>query len=271
MESSRVLVVDDETLVRRVLGDALRQAGYRVYRAASRAEALTILEETGADLMLLDLQLGDDDGVEVMRTARSRWPNLPIIILTAHGSMSSAIEAVRNDAADYLLKPIRMDVLKARVADILDQHRVSQQRTERIRTMYEQLQALVEDEGLDTARGAAPQPTPSASLRAGPLMIDVQQHVARMDGQPVDLTPTEFAILYAMVRQPGVVISCNQLIQSFQSSQMDEDEARTVMRPHIVRLRRKLEPDPHRPQYIQSVRGIGYRWSDTDDQGGDER
>ncbi|NNJ10838.1 response regulator transcription factor [Chloroflexales bacterium ZM16-3] len=269
MGSSSILVVDDEALVRRVLGDALIQAGYRVHRAADGTEALAVLEETSAHLMLLDLQLGEEDGVDVMRAARSRWPNLPIIILTAHGSMSSAIEAVRNDAADYLLKPISMDTLRARVSEVLDQHRASQQRSERIRTMYEQIQALVEDEGIGTERAPAPAPL-NATLRTGPLMIDVQQHMVRMAGQTIDLTPTEFAILHTLVRQPGTVIPCTQLIQAFQHGQMEEDEARAVMRPHIVRLRRKLEPNPQQPLYILSVRGIGYRWNDGDDPVGDD-
>lgn len=269
-ESASILVVDDEALVRRVLGDALSQAGYRVYRAASGAEALALLESNGADLLLLDLQLGEEDGVDVMRAARNRWPNLPIIIITAHGSMASAIEAVRLDAADYLLKPISMEVLRTRVAEILERHRASQQRNQRIRDMYQQIQALVEDAGIVSPKPAQSQPAPGVALRAGPLSIDIQHHMVRMIGQPVDLTPTEFAILHTLVRQPGVVIPCVQLIQSFQNVQMEEDEARTVMRPHIVRLRRKIEPDPQRPIYIQSVRGVGYRWNDLDPSTSDE-
>jgi DNA-binding response OmpR family regulator len=259
LEQASVLVVDDEMMVRRVLGDALRQSGYRVLQASSGAEALARLDEAGADLMLLDLQLGEDDGVAVMRSARGRWPNLPIIILTAHGSMASAIEAVRHDAADYLLKPISMETLRTRVAEVLMRHQASQQRSERIRHMYQELQALVLDEG--PGSGAAPaQQGLGAILNAGPLTIDVQRHSVRMAGQPVELTPTEFAILHTLMRQPGLVIPCVQLIGAFQNAQMDEDEARAVMRPHIVRLRRKIEPDPQRPVFILSVRGIGYRW-----------
>ncbi|NTV66071.1 MAG: response regulator transcription factor [Oscillochloris sp.] len=263
IESASILVVDDEALVRRILGDALAQVGYRVQRAASGAEALALLDSPGADMMLLDLQLGEDDGVDVMRAARSRWPNLPIIILTAHGSMASAIEAVRNDAADYLIKPISMDALRTRVAEVIERHRANQQRSERIRTMYQQIQELVKDEGLDAGRDTPPPTSGETALRVGPIAIDVQQHSVRMAGQTVDLTPTEFSILHTLVRQPGAVIPCVQLIQSFQHVQMDEDEARTVMRPHIVRLRRKLEPNPQQPIYIQSIRGIGYRWNDT--------
>ncbi|WP_129628919.1 response regulator transcription factor [Candidatus Oscillochloris fontis] len=262
-ETASILVVDDEAVVRRILGDALAQAGYRVQRARNSSEALELLEHPGADLMLLDLQLGDDDGVEVMRIARSKWPHLPIVILTAHGSMSSAIEAVRLEAADYLLKPIGIEALRTRVAAVIERYRSNQQRHERIRSMYQQLQEIVKDEGMEM--GSEPMLTNNhnhgSSLRVGDLSIDIQQHTVRMRGQTVEVTPTEFAILHTLARQPGMVIPCVQIIQAFQNVQMEEDEARTVIRPHIVRLRRKLEPNPQRPIYIQSVRGVGYRWS----------
>jgi two-component system KDP operon response regulator KdpE len=183
--------------------------------------------------------------------------------------MASAIEAVRQEAADYLLKPISMETLRTRVAEVLTRHRATQQRSERIRHMYQQLQALVADEGLGNAMPPAPQAA-GAVVHAGPLAMDVQQHMVRMAGQPVELTPTEFAILHALVRQPGTVIPCTQLIGAFQPGQIDEDEARGVMRPHIVRLRRKIEPDPQRPTYILSVRGVGYRWGDAGEVASDD-
>lgn len=265
-ESTTILVVDDEAVVRRVLGDALSQAGYRVRTASGVEEALAQLGQGAVDLMLLDLQLGGRDGVEVLREARARWPLMAVLILTAHGSLSSAIEAVRLDAADYLLKPIGIDALRARVAEVLARQRANQQRQDRIRHMYQQLQALVQDEGL------LPQAEQAVGdiYQAGPLSLDVPRHKVRMAGQPVDLTPSEFSILQTLARANGAVVPCVQLIQSFQNVSMDEDEARQVMRPHIVRLRRKIEPDPQRPCYIQSVRGVGYRWNSAGEGGGEE-
>jgi len=264
-ETATVLVVDDEALVRRVIGDALAQAGYRVQSAGDADEALALLAQGPPDLMVLDLQLGRHDGVEVLRAARARWPQLPVLILTAHGSLSSAIEAVRLDAADYLLKPIGIEALRARVAEVLARLRASRERQERIRQMYAQLQAIVQDEGL-----AAPAVARGNVYHAGPLSLNVPRHQVRMAGQPVELTPAEFAILHALVRADGAVVPCVQLTQSFGTGEVAEDEARQVMRPHIVRLRRKIEPDPQRPAYIQSVRGVGYRWNAAGDGGGEE-
>lgn len=261
-QGATILVVDDEAVVRRVLGDALAHAGYRVRSAATGEAALSSMAEDPADLILLDLQLGDTDGVAIMQVARERWPQTQVIILTAHGSLASAIAAVRHDAADYLLKPIGVDELRQRVGQVISRARASRDRQERIRVMYQQLQALVADEGL-----AAPQPEmpPGGErLTLGPLTIDVSRHVVRIGSQPIELTPTEFAIVHTLARSQGMVVTCRQIVGSFQGAVESEDEARQILRPHIVRLRRKVEADPANPVYIQSVRGVGYRWGGGD-------
>lgn len=262
-EHTHILVVDDETVVRRVLGDALAQAGYRVRTAASGEQALALMAEHAADLVLLDLQLGDSNGVDVMQVIRKRWQQTQIIILTAHGSMSSAIAAVRHEAADYLLKPIGVDALRQRVGEVLVRHRASRERQELIRNMYQQLQSLVEEEsspGAAAEAAAPPVQLDERTLVAGPLVVDSGRYQVSMNGQSIEVTPTEFAILQMLARNPGSAVNCIQIVQAFQAGVDNEDEARQIVRPHIVRLRRKIEPDPAHPRYIQSVRGIGYRW-----------
>ena len=130
MKKATVLIVDDELMVRRVLGDALTRAGYAVELAGSGHEGLQRLHSPGIDLLLLDLFLGDLDGVEVMQEARQLWPQLPIIMLTAHGSLSSAISAVRCGAADYLLKPISVETLRESVARVLEKSTAVNHRSE---------------------------------------------------------------------------------------------------------------------------------------------
>lgn len=265
-----ILVVDDELIVRRVIGDALRQASYRVETAGDIGSALELMGRVEIDLLLLDLQLGASDGLELLRQARQFVPQLPVIILTAHGSLPSAIEAVRQSVADYLLKPVSMEALRTRVAEVLTRNRSRHAREERIRAMYTHLQALMQEEGLiEEHDQRATQATPISGREAleqgksyttGPLVIDVPQHQVRMGQQIIEVTPTEFTILLEMVRQPGAVITCAQLVYASQAITLDEEEARQVVRPHIVRLRRKVEPNPQHPTYIQSVRGMGYRW-----------
>jgi DNA-binding response OmpR family regulator len=256
--SETILIVDDELVVRRLLGDALRRSGYAVELACSGAEAIERLTRPGVDLLLLDLQLGDVDGVQVMQEARRRWADLPIVMLTAHGSLPSAIAAVRYGAADYLLKPIAVDALRERVAAVLAETGASRMRQDRLRSMYVQMHDLLQSEGL--IAGDAAVRRRETRRRAGPLRVDVQQHRVTMDGEQVEATPTEFAILVQLIGTPGAVVSCSQLAQAINTAVDDEEEARQLIRPHIVRLRRKLEPDPQQPRYLASVRGVGYRW-----------
>lgn len=265
MGTETVLIVDDEVVVQRVLGDALRRAGYAVEVANNGSEALERLAQPGVDLLLLDLRLGDIDGVQVMQAARAQWPRLPIVMLTAHGSLPSAIAAVRYGAADYLLKPISVDALRERVTAVLADHQATQARAERLKSMYFQFQTMLRSEGLlhETTIGASGSMSLTTVYVAGPLRLDVQRHAATMHGQPVDLTPSEFAILRELLNQPGAAVSCLRLAQAIQTVAEDEEEARQLIRPHIVRLRRKLEADPQQPCHLISVRGIGYRWDSS--------
>ncbi|MEN9938525.1 MAG: hypothetical protein RLZZ387_5104 [Chloroflexota bacterium] len=259
MPNETILVVDDELVVRRVLGDALRRSGYSVELASSGAEAIERLGRPGVDLLLLDLQLGDLDGVQVMQTARQRWADLPIVMLTAHGSLPSAIAAVRCGAADYLLKPIAVEALRDRVASVLSETGSARGRQDRLRAMYLQMHDLLHSEGLIGEQPAS-QSRGDEVRQAGPLRVDAHRHLVTMSGAAVDTTPTEFAILMELLEKPGAVVSCSRLARGINTPVDDEEEARQIIRPHIVRLRRKLEEDPQQPQHLISVRGVGYRW-----------
>ncbi|HEX5689255.1 MAG TPA: response regulator transcription factor [Roseiflexaceae bacterium] len=261
MSKATILVVDDEAVVRRVLSDALRRAGHDVELAACGMEALKRLAQPGVDLLLLDLQLGDIDGVEVMQAARRNWPELPIIMLTAHGSLPSAIAAVRANAADYLLKPISMEKLREVIEETLERHNRFRTRGAQLRSMYEQMGTLLQSEGLLPSMAVFdPADVSGAVYEAGPLRLDARQHTVMLRGQPLDVTPSEFAILQELLRAPGTVVSCLQLAHAIQTIADDEEEARALIRPHIGRLRRKVEYDSQQPSHILSVRGIGYRW-----------
>jgi DNA-binding response OmpR family regulator len=262
-KAATLLLVDDELVVRRLLGDALARAGYHVEVASNDTEALERLARPGIDMLLVDLRLGDADGVQVMQAARQLWPRLPIIMLTANGSLSSAIAAVRAGVADYLLKPIDLETLRQRVAAILDDYYLSRARAEQLASMHSQLQAMLYGEGWlrEAPAGTPTQPPAGQVYRSGPLSLDVQYHTVLMHQQPVDVTPSEFAILVELLRHPGVVVPCLRLTKAIQTAVDDEEAARQLIRPHVVRLRRKLEIDPQQPSYLLSVRGLGYRWA----------
>ncbi len=267
MIRSTLLLVDDELIVRRLLGDALTRAGYHVELASSDTEALDRLTRPGINLLLVDLRLGDADGVQVMQAARQLWPRLPIIMLTANGSLARAIAAVRCGVADYLLKPIDLDTLRERVATILDDYYRSRAHAEQLTSMYSQLQTILQGEGWlrEAPIGTPAQPGCVRVYRSGPLVLDVQCHSVLMHQQAVDVTPSEFAILVELLSNPGAVVPCLRLTEAIQTAVDDEEAARQLIRPHIVRLRRKLERDPQQPCYLLSVRGLGYRWANEPD------
>jgi DNA-binding NtrC family response regulator len=141
-QPARILVVDDERAVRMMLETALRAQGYRVQAAASGREARDQLKDEEFDLVLLDLQLGDTDGIEILRELKHFWPATEVILLTAHGSINSAISALRHGAFDYLLKPAQIQDIRERVERGLEQRRVSQQRGELLQRISESARAL---------------------------------------------------------------------------------------------------------------------------------
>jgi DNA-binding response OmpR family regulator len=259
MSKPTVLIVDDEAPVRRILEDALERINLQIEVASTGGMALKRLAEPGIDLLLLDIQLGDIDGVDVMTFARQRWPQMPIIMLTAHGSLSSAIAAVRAQVADYLLKPVSISVLRDTVQRTLSNHRRQHIHEQRLKTLYAQMDLLLRDTEFET-ESSLPLTTPRQVYESGPLLIDVQQHIALLHNQPIAITPSEFIILQELLREPGTVIPCLRLAQAINQMIQDEEEARLLIRPHIGRLRRKIERNPQEPVHLVSVRGLGYRW-----------
>ena len=129
-QPATILVVDDERAVRMMLEAALRAQGYRVQSAGSGGDARDLLSGEEFDLVMLDLQLGDTDGIEILREIKQAWPATEVILLTAHGSINSAISALRHGAFDYLLKPAQVTDIRERVERGLEQRRTAQQRSE---------------------------------------------------------------------------------------------------------------------------------------------
>jgi DNA-binding response OmpR family regulator len=256
-QPATILVVDDERSVRMMLEAALRAQGYRVQTAATGTEALEMLIENEFDLLLLDLQLGDTDGIEILREAKRRWPATEVILLTAHGSINSAIAALRHGAFDYLLKPAQVQDIRERVERALDERRKAMQRTELLQRISDSARALGMIEG--DAQGVAPaQPTSSDRIEVGPLLLDLRRHGASLGSQVLALTRTEFALLTALAQQHDTALSYGTLSEAVYGRAQPEDEARALLRPHIARLRHKLESTGVSGIALVSIRSMGY-------------
>lgn len=254
-QPATILVVDDERTVRMMLEAALRAQGYRVQTAASGNQAQDMLAEE-FDLVLLDLQLGDTDGIEILRSVKERWPATEVILLTAHGSINSAIAALRHGAYDYLLKPAQVQDIRERVERALDERRKGLQRNELLHRISESARALGVIEG---GEGALPQQSANSDrIEVSTLLLDLRRHSASLGNQVLSLTRTEFALLTALAQQPDTALSYSALSEAVYGRAQPEDEARALLRPHIARLRHKLEATGVGGVALVSIRSMGY-------------
>ncbi|RME75045.1 MAG: DNA-binding response regulator [Chloroflexi bacterium] len=260
----RILIIDDEPNVRLVLARALQHEGYRIDTASGGQEAIRLLSTAVPpyDLLLLDLKMEPVDGLEVLRRARQQDPDLSIIILTAHSSLESAVEALRLGAFDYLFKPVKPETVRRRVKDGL----VARQQAVKKRRLLEQVEALRQT--LDTLTGttlpAVPPDSAPRFVRSGGLIIDRLHRQVTFQGQLLELTTAEFDLLLHLVLAAPRPVPPLELAQTALGYTCTEQEARDLVKWHIHHLRRKIEPDPARPSCIKTVRHRGYLWAGGD-------
>lgn len=235
-EPIQVLIVDDEEGIRTALAEILRREGYVITTADSGEEALARLRETAFDVAILDLKLGGRvDGLRVLEAINWRWPATAKIILTAHGSLDSAMEAIREGVNAYLLKPVRAQELRQTVKQVLERR---QQQASEV---------------------AGPQGEEESIVRSGPFEADLDARVVMLDGVPLDLTVCEFELLVHLMRNHRRVVPPPELVEVVRDYECSHlQEARDIIKWYIYRLRRKVEPNPSRPRYILNVRGVGY-------------
>lgn len=255
MSTANVLVVDDEPVIRNFLVRVLEREGYSVQAATNGREALQHLDARPYDLLLTDIKMDQLDGVGLLTEAKRRDPDLAVILLTGHATVASAVEALRQGAHDYLLKPVKNeDIVAAVAAGLADRQR--QQRRDQLEVLAEQMLSVV------GPRNGAPPPaddTPPRHLSSGPLALDTAAYIATLDDQRLDLTPTEFRLLHELLREPGAAFDYVTLVQGACGYTCTRQEAREIIGTHVLNLRRKLGIAPDAPLYVESVRGVGYR------------
>ena len=245
--------------MRATLTEILQGEGYRVSAAASGEAALEILKQTPIDLMVLDLKMAGLDGLQVTEAAQQISPDAVIIMLTAHGTLESAISAMRRGAFDYLLKPASVPEITAAVQRGL-QHRAQAMRQHDLITL---MQRAIKELQLPGAGATGDSGGRDRFIQSRGVSLDLQRHVATASGNLLDLTLTEFKLLSYLMQRPDQVVSPRELVSAVQGYDADEHEARAIVRVHVRRLRQKLEPDPDNPQYVLNVRGVGYLFAST--------
>lgn len=254
----QILIIDDDTNVRSILARCLSHEGYVVKTAANGAKALQMLVESAYDLLLLDLHIEPVNGLEVLKFARKKDPDLAVIIYTACNSLESAVEAFRLGAFDYLCKPVTPALIRQRVQEGL-QHRqqalYQRQLISQLASLRRALDDLIPQVTLSSSRPDGPR-----FIHSGKLIIDRRYRTVTLDGSPLDLTTTEFDLLLCMVEAAPEPLSPRQIVNRAMGYDSEDLEARDITKWHIHQLRRKIEPDPAHPRYIKTVRLKGYMW-----------
>ncbi|MBC2666806.1 response regulator transcription factor [Novosphingobium flavum] len=221
---SRILCVDDEPAILRLIGAVLARDGHEAVTAADGQSALAALGRGQIDAVLLDLGLPDRDGLELIPLFRAR-AGLPVIVLTARGDVAEKVAALDLGASDYVTKPFDGDELLAR------------------------LRAALRAAGATVGAGGV--------LVHGPVELDIPRHAVRLSGEPVALTPKEFAVLRVLLTAGGRIVTHAELLEQVwgKAHRDDVEYLRVVVRA----LRLKLEEDPAQPMLIRNEPGIGYR------------
>ena len=222
-----VLVVDDEPTISEVVSRYLERAGYTARTAADGLEAIRLVEESSPDLVVLDVMLPQVDGIRVLRHLReAEGRDVPVILLTAKGEQDDKLTGLRAGADDYVVKPFSPRELVARVDAVL--------------------------------RRTSPPDEDAAPLRFDQLEIDARGRRVASAGEEVPVSQREFELLHFLASHPGQAFSRDDLMERVWQTTLPGDTSTVTV--HVRRLRAKIEPEPERPRFIQTVWGVGYRF-----------
>ncbi len=280
-EATHVLVVDDEAAIRYSVSKTLQRVGYQVTEAASGEEALDIMMRQSFDLVLTDIRMPQGlDGVELVRRIKDIDAETIVVLMTAYPSLSTAVEALRLGAHDYLIKPSSSQDIRQCVSRGVERARNLRRRRALLDAIRSNVSALRRsdaepagtpnysaerlDDKLSMVENGA-ESTLSSVMQLGPLTIYPGRYQISINDRSINLTPTEFDLLLYLAAHRGRVVSCHELVREVRGYAVDEAEAREVIRPHVSNLRRKLKQSGQDEDLIVNVRGIGYRLSEQID------
>jgi DNA-binding response OmpR family regulator len=232
----QTLIVDDEQNIRTFIGRALELVGYEIELAADGKQALDLIRDKHYDLVFLDLNLGGKvDGLRVLEAIRWRWPDTAVIILTGHGSLESAMQAIREGVDIYLLKPVGPDQIRDAAQEAIEKRK--------------QYFSLKQEEA------------EQVELRVGPVYVHKDKLIVKKDDQEVDLTSREFGLLVYLMQNTHRVVPPKELAREVGGfSPESSHEARNYIKWYVHQLRQKIEADPANPTLIQNIREGGYRF-----------
>ncbi len=262
-----ILLVEDDTAARMVTADTLQGAGYMVIKAPDGETAITLLEQHTFAVVISDIRMRKVNGIAVLEAARKQEYRPSVILLTGYGAMETAIAALRKGAFDYLLKPCNPDTLLATVDRAIRQRRDDLSKTEAMHTI---LQIASKVQHYEIEPDEPPPESPSSSsyqkevrgryLRIGDMSIDYYRHEISLDGRPLHITRTEYALLSCLAEAQGRVLTYSEIVRHTHGQQMDDAEALLLLKQHIRNIRSKIPS-----AYLVNVRSTGYMLIDPNE------
>jgi DNA-binding response OmpR family regulator len=260
--TGHILVIDDEASLRKTMARILQQAGFQVTTAEDAEQGLAFLKTSTFDLILTDLRMPGIHGLDALKLITANYPSLPVILFTAQPDVNSAVEALRHGATDYLLKPLKPEVLIERVRTILS----NQQKEKRKRDILQQIESLQEELkkiGNGVAGNQVPAlpeiPSNGRYISRGKLVLDLHSRRVTINEESLNLPPTSFDYLLVLARHTPNVVDYQTLVAEAQGYQTDFREAQELTKWHIHQIRQVLENDIRNPTRLINVRGTGYR------------
>ena len=261
--SGHILIIDDEVSLRQTLARILQRAGFEVTTAANGAEGVSLVSQHLFDLVYLDIRMPDMSGLELLKTIHAKYPDLPVILFTAQPDLNSAVEALRNGATDYLLKPLKPQAVVERTNSIL----ANQQKERRKRELLRQIDSLQDElNALESPQGEKTHLKPEQAstaddrfLKRGALTLDLHTRRVTMNDRVINLPPTSFDYLLSLARHTPNVVDYQTLVSESQGYEADMREAQELTKWHIHHIRQAIEPDSRNPVHVINVRGSGYR------------
>ncbi len=265
---AKILVLDDDPLIRKYVEKVLTHEGHQIVAVGSGEAALALVVKEKFDLALIDLKMPGMGGMEVLGALHQQSPDTVVIVLTAHASLESSVEALRQGAHDYLFKPCKAVQLRESVRTALLKRRQSLRR-HRLLTQLEQnmTRNLAEIRTAAAEQFTAPHLAsaehaggPARFLQHGSLIVDSMRHTITFKGHLLELSPTEFDLLAYLVSEAPRVVSPEELVREVQGYKSEPWEARDTVRYHIYRIRRKIKAATgiKGSDVIRTMRGVGY-------------
>lgn len=260
--SGHILIIDDEASLRQTMARILLRAGFEVTTVASGQETLAILNEHSFDLIYLDIRMPDMNGLDVLKIIHEQSPDLPVVLFTAQPDLHSAVEALRRGATDYLMKPLKPELIVDRTRTIISDQAKKKRRRE-IQRQMEELQAEIDSlDGLiptERKTGQLVDPNSNRFIKRGALTLDLHTHRVMINDRTVSLAPTSFDYLIVLARHSPQTVDFQTLVAEAQGYQTDAREAQELTKWHIHNIRQAIETDVHSSIHVVNIRGSGYR------------